>query len=334
MDPGRATLQDAGAKGDTPHIAVTPWEFSPDGMGEGLAAQGALAEELGFHSFWLPENHFTGRSSIPAPLLLLAAVAARTERIRLGTTSYLLPIRHPIHAASEVAVLDRVSGGRVILGVGRGFQRAMFDTYGVESSRKRELFEAALERMIAAWQGKPLSPNHDSEVGDDVLLDPLPVQKPHPPIWIAAFGPKAIRQAGRLALPYLASPMETLPRLVANYESYREAAEEAGREVPAHVPVMRTVFVSRNASALAQARETLAAQARALAKSPTQSFRRAASENLEDWALVGEPAEVADGIARYREALGITHLVATLRTTGVGANRTRASLEELSAFAK
>ena len=105
-------------------IGLTPWLFENGGLAEGIAAQGERAEALGFHSLFLPEHHFGGPGSIPSPLLLLAAVASRTRKLKLGTTSYLLPLRHPLHAAAEVAVLDRLSGGRVILGVGRGFRPA------------------------------------------------------------------------------------------------------------------------------------------------------------------------------------------------------------------
>ena len=70
-------------------IAVTAWKFGSQGLAQELAEQGEIAESLGFDSFWLPENHFTGPAAIPAPLMLLAAVAARTNKIKLGTTSYL-----------------------------------------------------------------------------------------------------------------------------------------------------------------------------------------------------------------------------------------------------
>ena len=118
-------------------IAVTAWKFGTQGLAQELAEQGEIAESLGFDSFWLPENHFTGPTALPAPLMLLAAVAARTSKIKLGTTSYLLPIRNPILAAEEVAVLDRLSGGRVILGIGRGFQASMFKPFGIPTGEKR-----------------------------------------------------------------------------------------------------------------------------------------------------------------------------------------------------
>ena len=106
------------------HVGITPWDLGSPQRADWLAEQAVFAEQLGFDSFFLPENHFGGRGSVPEPLMLLAAVAARTRRIRLGTTSLLLPVRHPLQAAEQVAVLDQLSDGRVILGLGRGFGKA------------------------------------------------------------------------------------------------------------------------------------------------------------------------------------------------------------------
>ena len=112
------------------HLGLTPW-LAPIGRSAAdLVRQAELAEGWGYESFWLPENHF-GEGAIPDPLMLLAAVAGATQTIRLATTSFLLPLRHPIQAAEQVAVLDQLSNGRVILGVGRGFQPAMFDAFNV-----------------------------------------------------------------------------------------------------------------------------------------------------------------------------------------------------------
>jgi len=312
-------------------IGLTPWRFDDGGLAEGLAAQGERAEELGFHSLFLPEHHFGGPASIPSPLLLLASVAARTQKLKLGTTSYLLPLRHPLHAAAEVAVLDRLSGGRVILGVGRGFRRATFDAFDVPVAEKRSLFEAALGAMIDAWQGEPVAFEGDEgQGGRPVTLAPSPAQKPHPPIWVAAFGPKAMAQAGRLALPYLASPIEPIERLAANLEQHREACQAAGREVPPVVPIMRTVFVSRDVQALARASAALESQSAALAKSGASAIRSGAGASLESWALVGEPQQVADQIARYRERFAMTHLIARTQIPGLEASDLESSLELLA----
>lgn len=283
------------------HLGLTPWRLSSRVDAHELARQAAAAERWGYQSFWLPESHFSGDSAIPDPLLSLAAVAGATRRIRLGTTSYLLPLRHPLQAAEQVAVLDRLSAGRVMLGMGRGYQAAMFDAFDVARREKRRLFEDCLATMKRAWRGEPV-PAGDATV----RLSPLPVQQPHPPLWVAAFGPKALAQAGRLGLPYLASPMETITRLRANLERHAEACAAAGTPRPEAVPIMRTLFVAEDAGLVARVREELA--------------RRVASAAVDDWAVVGRPADVEAQVAQYAEALGVTHLVITrLRIGGVDA---------------
>jgi alkanesulfonate monooxygenase SsuD/methylene tetrahydromethanopterin reductase-like flavin-dependent oxidoreductase (luciferase family) len=305
---------------------MTPWAFGPDGPP--LPEQAELGERLGFESFWLPESHFAGSGSTPSPLLLLAAVAARTRRIALATTSFLLPVRHPIQVAEDVAVLDRLSGGRVILGVGRGFRPALFAAFEVPPSEKRDRFEAALAVMRDAWAGRPVV-RDDSGEGGPVLLAPLPLQKPHPPIWVAAFGPKALAQAGRLGLPYLASPIEPLPQLLANYAAHAAAvaAEHGPRALP--VPVMRTVFAHRDTGVLARVAGALEQQAQALSRASARAIRRVGASDLEDWAIVGEPERVRDRVEHYREKLGLTHLIARAQMPGAEPRELVESLELL-----
>ena len=136
-------------------------------------------------------------------------------------------------------------------------------------------------------------------------------------MWVAAFGPKALTQAGRLGLPYLASPIEPFTRLVENYGRHREVLGEHGHDGEIAVPVMRTIFASRDTTRLARAHAALSQQAAALAKAPVASVRRSAEADLDDFAIVGEPERVADGIALYREKLGMTHLIVRGHVPGV-----------------
>lgn len=286
-------------------IAVTAWQFGTDGIASELAKQGEIAESMGFDSFWLPENHFSGPAALPAPLMLLASIASRTSTIKLGTTSYLLPIRHPILAAEEVAVLDRLSGGRVILGIGRGFQDAMFKTFDIPVSDKRKRFKANLAAMISAWRGEPI----DQYEGADIFLAPLPVQKPHPPLWVAAFGPLAIKQAGSLGLPYIASPVETLTSLTDKIAAHRDHVDTAGHPTVNVTPVMRTIFITEDRRLENKVRDTLAAEVAGL-------FRD--QDTLpDDWAIIGSPAKVAEKISEYQETLGLDYLIARGRIAGV-----------------
>ncbi|MEM7079227.1 MAG: LLM class flavin-dependent oxidoreductase [Pseudomonadota bacterium] len=303
----------------TLHLGLTPWNFN-DLSAASLGAQARFAEDCGYASLWLPENHF-GENALPDPLTLLAAVAGATERIRLGTTSYLLTLRNPLQAAEQVAVLDQLSGGRLILGVGRGYAPDMLRAFHVPPKEKRRIFAWTLGLMRAAWAGEAVSLNDDT--ADAVTVFPRPLQQPHPPLWVAAFGPKALAQAGRLGLPYLCSPMESMATLQANYARHRESADEAGVALSGVVPLMRTVFVSKDAKVLSAVREELHKR--------TDNSRLQEGESAEDWTIVGEPQEVADKTALYCERLGMTHMVATrLRIGGMEETVLRESVAQLA----
>lgn len=305
------------------HLGLTPWSMNPTQMPE----QARLAEEWGYQSIWLPENHFSGYAALPDPLMLLAGMAATTTTLLLGTTSYLLPLRHPLQAAEQVAVLDQLSGGRLILGLGRGYQAPTYAAFGIAMRQKRAIFAESLGLLKRAWAGEELVM---LEGATPVTLAPLPVQRPHPPLWVAAFGPKALAQVGSLGLPYLASPVESCQDLAANHSALNTACLEAGHEVPDVVPVMRTMFVSEDARLVASLRESLATQIKAMAKSGPAHLAKAAEADLDDIAIVGNAAFVKDQADRYVSDLGVTHLLATrLRIEGVDKDAMRLSAQRL-----
>ena len=301
------------------HLGLTPWNFTQLDASS-LCSQAQFAEQCGYQSLWLPENHF-GEQALPDPLTLLASVAGVTSTIKLATTSYLLTLRNPLQAAEQVAVLDQLCGGRLILGVGRGYAPEMLRAFHVPPKEKRRIFAWTLELMRAAWAGQPESLDGDAEHA--VSVYPRPLQQPHPPVWIAAFGPKALTQAGTFGLPYLSSPMESLQTLLANYDTHRTACAAAALSPPAEVPVMRTVFVSRDPHQLRTLREKVVAV--------TDNSRLQDGETLDDWAIIGEPNEVYDRLASYVEQLGMTHLISTrLRVKGLHAEVAQASVALLA----
>jgi len=300
-------------------LGLTPWRLDANLLAETLCSQAEQAEAWGFDSFFLPESHFNTKLSIPDPLLLLAAVAGRTRNLTLGTSSWLLPIREPLLAAEQVAVVDQLCSGRLVLGLGRGFQPGMLEAFGVRQQDKRERFEATLALMQTAWSG--------ATVGDPahpVTLAPLPTQTPHPPLWIAAFGPKAIAQAGRLGLPYFASPMETLAELETNFAAHREALIAAGAPVTNCIPIMRSVFISDDGKRCREIRRQMAQQ-------PRPALPGAAHNRGADSCMVGCAAEVGEQIARHQERLGMNHMIAVRpRIRGIEEDCSRASLQALA----
>ena len=310
-------------------VGLTPWV---DHLGDQVAAiadQAEFADRLGFHSLFLPESHFTGSAACPAPLVVLAAAAARTTRLRLGTTSYLLPIRNAFQAAEEVAVLDRISNGRVILGLGRGFRPALFAAFGVDPRTKRQRFARSLDLMRRAWAGEAIEVG-EGEARTRIRLSPLPVQQPHPELWVAAFGPLALKQAGELGLPYLSSPLETISRLTRNHELHRAALPEgAPRPI---VPIMRTVFVSNDRQTCDRVRSGLLAQAVRMARSGSRLVSEEQLMDIENWALVGDLPQVRDGIDRYTGLIGMTHLIARCGVPDAAPEEVQHSLRLLAAL--
>jgi alkanesulfonate monooxygenase SsuD/methylene tetrahydromethanopterin reductase-like flavin-dependent oxidoreductase (luciferase family) len=301
------------------HLGLTPWNFH-DMSAASLCEQAQFAEAHGYQSLWVPENHF-GPQAIPDPLMLLASIAGATKTIRLGTTSYLLTLRNPLQAAEQVAVLDRLSGGRLMLGVGRGYAPEMLRAHHVPVAQKRKIFAWTLDLMQRAWMGESIT--LDDNPDNAVEVHPRPIQQPHPPIWVAAFGPKALAQAGRLGLPYLSSPMESLATLEQNYAQHRLSADEEGVAKPVEVPLMRTVFVSKDGQQTAKLRQLMLQQ--------SENSRLSEGETLDDWTIIGEPSYVRDRVDEYRQRLGMTHLIATrIRVSGLDEVELRGSVALLA----
>ena len=152
--------------------------------------------------------------------------------------------------------------------------------------------------MISAWRGKPISKLEDK----DIFLSPLPVQKPHPPIWIAAFGPLALKQAGNLGLPYLASPVETYSSLKQNISEYRKHLVIGDHEISTKTPLMRTIFISEHKETCNKVKESLAKE--------NASRFRTEEASIDSWAIVGSRNYVLDEMNKYVDDLGIDYFIA------------------------
>ncbi|HEX6511581.1 MAG TPA: LLM class flavin-dependent oxidoreductase [Chloroflexota bacterium] len=192
-----------------------------------------LSEELGFDSAWLNEHHFHPFGGmIPYPPVALAAVAARTSRIRLGTSIAILPLHNPVQLAESYAMLDQISEGRLEFGVGVGYLKHDYDALGVDWDEGHERLFEGLQVILEAWQRQPFSFQGRFYHYEDVSVWPLPVQRPHPPIWGAATRTAdSFEWFGRhgfdlLTLMHL-KPLEEQAKFV---QLYRDAALAAGRD--------------------------------------------------------------------------------------------------------
>jgi len=157
-----------------------------------------LAEELGWERFWFTEHHFLLYGGpIPNPAVMMAAAAARTRRLRLGSAISILPLHHPIQIAEDYAMVDVVSGGRLEFGLGLGNTALDYEVYGVPREESRARFREAAELILKAWTNERFSHAGRFWRCEEVAVYPRPVQRPHPPLWVAGHSPESLGWAGQ-----------------------------------------------------------------------------------------------------------------------------------------
>ncbi|MBY6161573.1 LLM class flavin-dependent oxidoreductase [Mameliella alba] len=203
--------------------------FARDGT---LGDHGALmrlvetADQQGFGGIWFNEFHFR-RTGLPYPhtLLLGAEILARTERLRFGTSVMVLPLHHPLMLAEQIAQLDHQSAGRVDVGIGRGTEPATFDALGIDRAAARPRFAEALDIMLRAWTTGRVASDGPEWVFAETEVGPPPVQRPHPPVFVAGVSTETVAIATRLRLPLLLS-LE--PNEARQIPVFRQALHEAG----------------------------------------------------------------------------------------------------------
>jgi len=262
------------------------------------------AESGGLTGLWVAEHHFLSSGVCPAPPVLLAACGARTRRIRLGVLVTVLPFHRPIELAEQYAVLDHVLGGRLNLGVGSGYIPAEFEGFGIDPATKRERFDTALETLLTAFQGGEVTVE-GARV--PVRLNVRPVQRPHPPIWIAVQRREAIpfvarRDASVALIPY--ATVSGLSELAEEISEYRAALPSGSR---ARVTVGLHVYAGEHPDRARAALDRFLAsrlrtqstfyQAKS-ARDPHQASR--AGLEAANLALIGSAQDVAGRLDEFR----------------------------------
>jgi alkanesulfonate monooxygenase SsuD/methylene tetrahydromethanopterin reductase-like flavin-dependent oxidoreductase (luciferase family) len=144
------------------------------------------ADELGFRSMWLAEHHFSTYGYLSRPLMFALHLASKTKRLRIGTAVIVLPLHHPLVVAEEIATVDLLSGGRLDIGLGRGYQNYEFERLGVKLNESRQRWEEEVDVILLALKGKPFSYDGTYYQIPETTVFPTPLQAPHPPIWVTA----------------------------------------------------------------------------------------------------------------------------------------------------
>lgn len=186
------------------------------------------AERLGFDSAWVLEHHFTRYGLAGSALAHAAFILGRTKRLKVGTAINVVPLEHPIRLAEEVALLDQLSEGRLLFGIGRGTFVKDYSVFDVDMSENQSIMTTSFDIMMDAWTTGTCSSDQAPYQFPEVEVFPEPYSKPHPPVYVVAQSPITIRWAATRGIPMILN--FTLPdqEKEAQLEQYNAIAEEAG----------------------------------------------------------------------------------------------------------
>lgn len=247
------------------------------------------AEELDFESGWTQEQILGSAGSL-SPLETLTFAAAHTERLRLGCVVFVLPLHNPLHLAKAIASLDCLSQGRVEVGVVAGGKGRPFAAFGVDPDRPVARFNEALALMKACWTQEEIDFDGNHWKLEHASMEPKPVQKPHPPVWLGGNHPDALKRAVRVGDGFFGAGSQTTAAFTEQVQAIERELSEQGRD-PASFQIAKRVYVHVDDDQ-AVARELIAA---ALA-------RHYGGPGLEGVAVAGPPEMCVEGLRKVIDA--------------------------------
>jgi alkanesulfonate monooxygenase SsuD/methylene tetrahydromethanopterin reductase-like flavin-dependent oxidoreductase (luciferase family) len=306
----------------------------PAGMTEATAfeesmAQMRAAEADGFDAVWLGELHFQkDRSVLASPLVVAAAIAMCTTRVKIGIAVQVLPLSHPLRLAEDVATVDHLCRGRLDFGVGRSGLPDHYRGFNIPYEESRDRFFETLEILKKAWTMERFSHEGKYFRFTDVCVMPKPYQRPHPPLRVAATTRETYPMMGRLGYPlFVAVRTNTISLLREYLTAYRDAWRAAGHPGRGEVALLIPVYVAETArrardEAEASTMHWFRAVAEALKRSPTQRAegerlaRVSYDEILREQAVYGTPEMVTERLQALRDELGFSSLSAWMNVGG------------------
>lgn len=296
--------------------------YYPDFLAEVL-----LGEELGFDSVWLEEHHGVKNHYWPSPLIGLAGIATRTERLLFGTDVMVMPFYHPVRVAEDAAMLAIMSGGRFILGAAIGYKPDEFALYQVPLEKRGARFEEAVRLIKLLWTEEEINFRGEHYQVEGLKMEPRPDTPP--PLWLGGWGDLALRRAATLGDAWVPGPTAGLDKLLAAQTIYRQNLAEAGLD-PATKPTPLTrevVIAATDAEAREVAEKHLLINYRdeygggkwkhpligAEDSAPVDQFDAISRDRF----LVGSPETVIKQLQGFVDAFGVDHLICRLYFPGI-----------------
>ncbi len=287
-----------------------------------------LLDQLGYDDLWVTEHHFHNYGGmVPDPATFLASVAGRTQRIHLGTAIVVLPLRNPLQVAESYAMVDVISNGRLEFGVGRGSSGPEFTGFGMDPSDSAVRMKEGMEIIRRGWQGERVCFQGEVFKVDGVEVLPPTVQRPHPPIWVAANrSDDTFRWAGTNGFNLMTLPPSYPPPVLREQiDRYRDALAAAGhdpatREVLGkfHIYVAETDDQAEDEAAIYLENYGAVSRGRSNVETAVRRDRAQFRERLESGLLIaGTPKRCIEAIQTWQDRLGLTTVSGTFYFGGM-----------------
>jgi len=280
------------------------------------------AEELGFHNMWLAEHHLSTYGLLSRPLTYALHLAGKTRRIRVGTAVIVVPLHHPLVIAEEIATVDLLSGGRLDVGLGRGYQRYEFERLGVKLGESRTRWEEAVDIILQALAGKPFSYEGEHYQIPETTVYPHPLQRPHPPIWVTAQSLESVETTVRRGFNLLSGGNGvSLDRLREFRNEFDRRLAQYRPAHPLHLGIQRPTYVAQSDAEARQVAEEARWNMR-VTLSLRNNYERvengraipvpaprepSVEEFLDTFAVIGTPDTCIRQIRRLQDAMRIDH---------------------------
>jgi alkanesulfonate monooxygenase SsuD/methylene tetrahydromethanopterin reductase-like flavin-dependent oxidoreductase (luciferase family) len=278
-----------------------------------------LYDRLGFSGYHIAEHHSTPLGMAPSPSVFLAAVAQRTRRLRFGPLVYILPLYHPLRLVEEICMLDNMSGGRFMLGVGRGISPYEVAYYGVDPAETQARYVETLELILAALRSQSLTFEGKFHRYKDVPIEVAPVQKPHPPLWYGVINPDATPWLAKNRVNIVShTPAPLMGTITQRYVAEFGAAHGRDTALPKMGLGRHIVIAERSGDALALARRAYARwyhsftvlwkkhSAKPVSASYPEDFDQLRAMGT---GIAGSPAEVRDALRGQIAESGANYFV-------------------------
>ena len=293
-----------------------------------LIEQVRTARQSGFASVWFPHHYLAAPLQMLQLTPVMSYLLPEAKGMMVGPGILILPLLNPVHVAEEAATLDVLSEGNYVLGVGLGYRRAEFAAFGMELSERAARFNEAVALIRRLWAEDSVTHAGRFYQVQDCGISLKPTRTV--PIWVAAQADAAIRRAARIGDAWLIVPSSTLPQVADQMRLYRTALAEHGRH-PHCFPIERECYVGANhRTAFDECRGPLEYKYAAYASWGLAGSTQMPFEDfVRDRFIIGDATFVKEEVARYRDALGVDHLIMRVQWPGLEQDKALASLRRL-----